>query len=165
MPSTHAQYRLDCRTQQVCGRRLQILPLLMLFALGLVAAGFAPRGGFECVAAAADAKASTVKLVVDYGDGVEVHYTALPFKPGMTVLDALTAAQAHKHGLTFKHRGSGTFAMLTKLNDVENEGGGTTAKNWLYQVNGKDADVSFGIKQLQSGDAILWKFAVLQYNQ
>lgn len=117
------------------------------------------------VATAADAKTSTIKLVIDYGDGVEVHYRALAHKPNMTVLDALTAAQAHKHGLTFKHRGSGSFAMLTKLNDVENEGGGTKAKNWLYQVNGKDADVSFGSRQLQAGDVVLWKFDVLQYNQ
>lgn len=116
-------------------------------------------------AAAADVKANTIKLIVDYGDGVELHYKALAYKPNMTVLDALTAAGAHKHGLTFKHRGAGSFAMLTRLNDLENEGGGPKAKNWLYQVNGKDADVSFGSRQLQAGDVVLWKFDVLQYNE
>ena len=34
----------------------------------------------------------TVRLIVDYGDGVEKHFTALAFREGMTVMDALKAA-------------------------------------------------------------------------
>ena len=57
-------------------------------------------------ALAAEPKAATVRLVVDYGDGAQVHFTALPWREGMTVLDALGAAQAHPHGITFSQRGS-----------------------------------------------------------
>src|SRR5262249_5912540 len=104
---------------------------------------------------AADAKPQTVRLVVDYGDGVEVHFTALAWRDRMTVLDALTAAQAHKHGISFTYRGSGDTAMVTKIGDLKNEGNG---KNWIYSVNGKTGEISAGIAPLKLGDAVLWKF-------
>jgi len=109
----------------------------------------------------AEPKPATVQLVVDYGDGVQVHFTALSWRTGMTVLDALTAAQKHAHGITFSYRGSGSSAMITKIGDLKNEGDG---KNWLYEVNGKPAEISAGILELKAGDAVLWKFQVYDYN-
>ena len=50
---------------------------------------------------AAEPKSATVRLVVDYGDGSEVHFTALPWREGMTALDALSAAKTHPHGISF----------------------------------------------------------------
>ena len=99
--------------------------------------------------------------MVDYGDGVEVHFKALPWRDGMTVLDALVAAQARPHGVTFAHRGSGSSAMITKIGDLKNEGDG---KNWLYSVNEKSGEVSAGAHKLKPLDAILWKFQVYDYN-
>src|SRR4051812_23440655 len=104
------------------------------------------------IAAAADPKPKTVSMVVDYDDGVQVHFTALAYREEMTVFDALTAASTHKHGITFSHRGSGELAMLTKLGEVKNEGGGEKSRNWMFYVNAKSAKSSMGVTKLQPGD-------------
>ncbi len=111
---------------------------------------------------AADAKKPAVQLVIDYGDGVEVHFTALDWRDGMTVLDALAAAQAHKHGVAFAVRGSGDTALVTKIGDQKNEGSG---KNWIYSVNDKVGEVSAGVCTLKPGDTVLWKFQKYDYNR
>jgi Domain of unknown function (DUF4430) len=110
---------------------------------------------------AADKQAETVSLAVDFGDGAEVRFKALPWRDGMTVLDALAAAEKHPHGITFAKRGSGAMALITQIDDLKNQGNG---KNWLYSVNGKTATVGAGAYKLKSGDAILWEFKVYEYN-
>ncbi len=99
--------------------------------------------------------AATVRMVIDYGDGVEKHFTALAWQAEMTVLDALQAAKRHPRGIVFEHRGSGATTLLTKIDDVENEGRG---RNWLFRVNDELGDRSCGIFVLKQGDAVLWKF-------
>jgi hypothetical protein len=103
------------------------------------------------VASAAD----TVKLVIDYGDGVEKHFTQLAYKKDMTVLDAVRTAEKHAHGIKAEVRSSGSTAFLTQIDDVKNQGSG---KNWVYRVNDKLGDRSIGIHKLQAGDAVLWRF-------
>ncbi|MCU0959309.1 MAG: DUF4430 domain-containing protein [Pirellulaceae bacterium] len=98
---------------------------------------------------------ATVQLVVDYGDGVEKHFTALPFREGVTVLDVLESAQRHPRGIKFVHRGKAATAFLTRIDDLENEGRG---RNWVYRVNGELADCSFATFVLKAGDTVLWKF-------
>ena len=95
------------------------------------------------------------RIVVDYGDGVQKHFTQLPWKDGLTVLGATQAAQKHPRGIKIKVRSSGSTAFLTQIDDVENEGNG---KNWIFRVNGKLADRSSGIYKLDKGDTILWRF-------
>jgi hypothetical protein len=112
----------------------------------------------------AEPKAPAVRLVVDYGDGAQVHFTALPWRDGMTVLDALNAAQAHPHGITFTQKGSGSGAMITKIGDLKNEGGGQNSKNWMYYLNDKAGEVGAGSQRLKPMDAVLWKFEVYEYN-
>ena len=109
-------------------------------------------------------KASAVRLVVDYGDGAEVHLTALRWREGMTVLDALNAAQAHPHGITFTHRGSGSGAMVTKIGDLKNQGAAENGKNWIFYLNDKVSEVGAGSQRLKPMDAVLWKFEVYDYN-
>jgi hypothetical protein len=96
-----------------------------------------------------------VTLIVDYGDGVQKHFTAIGWKEGFTVLDVLRAAQAHPRGIRFEHKGSGDAAMLTRIDDLANEG---RARNWMYRVNGKLANSSFGTRQVAAGDSVLWRF-------
>jgi hypothetical protein len=103
-----------------------------------------------------------VSLIVDYGDGVAVHFTELKWKPGMTVLDALSATSGLRRGVKFSQRGSGSSALVTKIDDLANQGDG---KNWLYSVNDKPGEKSAGIQELRAGDAVLWKFKVYDYNQ
>ena len=105
----------------------------------------------------AEKESKPVTLVIDYGDGVQKHFTAIAWKQGLTVLDALRTAQAHPRGIRCEYTGSGATALLTKIDDVANEGRG---RNWMYRVNGKLAEVGFGVRQLDPGDSILWKFEV-----
>ncbi len=96
-----------------------------------------------------------VPLVIDYGDGVQKHFTQIAWRDAMTVLDLLSAAQEHPRGIRFKHRGAGATAFLVRIDDQENEGGN---RNWVYRVNGKFADQSFAVFTLKPGDTVLWKF-------
>jgi uncharacterized protein DUF4430 len=121
--------------------------------LGLVLVGLALAAA-ATTAPCAEPEAN-VQLVVDYGDGVQLRFGALPWRDGMTVFDALSAAAAHRHGVTFEHKGSGASAMITKIGDLKNEGNG---RNWLYSVNDKQAEISAGIYKLKPRDAVLWKF-------
>ena len=100
-------------------------------------------------------KPQTVQLIIDYGDGVQKHFTALEWKDGMTVLDALEGAQKHPRGIKFVHRGKGETAFLTQIDELENEGRG---RNWVYRVNGELAKKSFAILTVKAADTILWTF-------
>jgi hypothetical protein len=99
--------------------------------------------------------AAAVRLAIDYGDGVEKHFTSLAWREGMTVLDAMKAAQEHPRGIEFQFRGSGATAFLTQIDDVKNEGAG---RNWIYRVNGDLAERGFAVQKLAAGDTVLWKF-------
>jgi hypothetical protein len=98
---------------------------------------------------------ATVRLVVDYGDGVEKHFTALAWKEGMTVMDALVAAQKHPRGIKFVYRGKEATAFLTEIDELKNEGRG---RNWILRANDELASKSFAIFAVKAGDTILWKF-------
>lgn len=106
-------------------------------------------------ARAADQARSTVTLIVDYGDGVEKHFTQLAWKQGLTVLQVLEAAQQHPRGIKFVYRGHGETAFLTQIDDLANEGRG---RNWTYRVGGELPPRSFALCEVQPGDAILWRF-------
>ena len=96
------------------------------------------------------------QLVIDYGDGSQKHFTELPWKDGLTVLEATKIAEKHPRGIKAKVRSSGSTAFLTQIDDVTNEGGG--GRNWVFRVNDKLGDRSCGIYKLKEGDTILWRF-------
>ncbi len=104
------------------------------------------------------AAAQTVQLVIDYGDGVQKRFAALPWRDGLTVLDVMQAAQQRPHGISISVRGSGETALLTKLDDVANEEGAVGARNWIFYINDHMGDRSLGATPVKSGDKILWKF-------
>ena len=103
----------------------------------------------------AQAQSATVRLVVDYGDGVIKTITGLPWAKGSTVLDVMNAAKSH--GISFSYTGSGASAFLTRIDDVANEGGGSK-KNWQLWVNTSYADKSFGVYEVQPLDVVFWRF-------
>lgn len=107
------------------------------------------------LAHAAEQPEPTIGLTIDYGDGVQKHFTRLAWKQSMTVLDAMQAAQDHPRGITFRYRGRGSTAFLVQIDDLENQG---RDRNWLYQINGKLADRSFAVQTLQPKDQITWEF-------
>ena len=107
----------------------------------------------------AHAQSATVRLVVDYGDGVIKTVTGLPWAKGSTVLDVMNAAKDRPHGITFSYTGSGASAFLTRIDDVANEGGAAAKKNWQLWVNTSYAERSFGVYEVQPLDVVFWRFA------
>jgi len=112
--------------------------------------------------AAGEDTAQTVRLVVDYGDGATKTVNNLAWAKGSTVLDAMKAATARPHGISFSYTGSDAAAVLTRIDDVQNEGGGAGKRNWQYWVNDAYGDRSFAIFELQAQDVVLWRFTTEQ---
>jgi hypothetical protein len=119
-------------------------------------------GGGPAIVPATAAEENTVRLTVDYGDGVAKTISDLAWSKGNTVLDAMKAATSRPHGISFSYTGSGASAVLTKIEDVQNQGGGAGKKNWQYWVNGAYGDRSFAAFELQAQDQVLWRFATEQ---
>ncbi|MGE5114096.1 MAG: DUF4430 domain-containing protein [Acidobacteriaceae bacterium] len=110
-------------------------------------------------AQAPKASPKSVRLVIDYGDGVRKQFV-LPWKQDMTVFDAMNLAQANPHGIKFAYDGSTPDKyFLTQIDDAKNEGPGSGKRNWLYSVNTLPADKSLGIYKLKPADRVSWKFS------
>jgi hypothetical protein len=125
---------------------------LVAAALLILAPGLSTRP-------AAGGEEQTVRLIVDYGDGAAKTIANLPWAKGSTVLDAMKEATSRPHGISFSYTGAGDDAMLTKIDDVQNQGGGAGKKNWQYAVNGNSADRSFATFELQAQNIVVWRFA------
>ena len=132
-------------------RRFALLVLALFMAV-------AACGGHGAAASADE----TVRLIVDYGDGTSKTIANLPWAKGNTVLDAMKAAADRPHGISFGFTGSGDAAVVTKIDDVQNQGGGAAKKNWQFRVNGRDGDRSFAVFELQPRDLIVWRFTTDQ---
>lgn len=128
----------------------------------LVAALLVLGAGWAAGPAAGQNAAPAVRLVVDYGDGTTKIISGLPWSKGSTILDAMQAAAARPHGISFSYTGSGATAVLTKIDDAQNQGGGAGKKNWQYWVNATYGDRSFAVFELQAGDVVTWRFATDQ---
>lgn len=131
-------------------RAVAIVAVLLL----IVAGSFAGS-----VAESAD---NTVRLTVDYGDGISKTINGLVWANGYTVLDVLKEATGRPHGISFSFTGTDDAAMLTKIDDVANQGGGAGRKNWQYWVNGAYGNRSFATFALQAQDDIVWRFTTEQ---
>lgn len=156
------QPHLDTKPPLVrcCGRLVLALLAMALVALILrpLWQPASPGGGIGPLSGATHTTGKTVRLIVDYGDGLEKRFNTLTWQEGMTVQKALVLAASHPQGITFSQRGSGEMAFLTAIDGLENQGGGPGAKNWIYRVNGQQANQSFAIHGLQPADFILWTY-------
>jgi Domain of unknown function (DUF4430) len=115
-------------------------------------------GGNAARQADARPQAQAIELVIDYGDGSEKHFTGIAWKDSMTVFDVLRTAEKRPHGISVTSRGSGETLIVSKIDDLANQGGGKTDKNWIFHVNGQMGDESAGIATVRPGDRVLWKF-------
>jgi uncharacterized protein DUF4430 len=110
-------------------------------------------------AQAPKANLNAVRLVIDFGDGVQKQFV-LPWKQDMTVFDTMNLAQANPHGIKFAYAGSTPHEyFLTQIDDVKNEGSGSGKRNWLYSVNTIPAKEGFGIYKLKATAKVSWKFS------
>lgn len=107
-------------------------------------------------AAAAQEPAASVRLSIDFGDGVQKTFSALVWQDKMTVFDALQAAEKHPRGIKVGHTGSGDTTFITSIDDTGNEG--ADGRNWRYSVNDQPARYSSAIAELKAGDAVVWRF-------
>jgi hypothetical protein len=98
----------------------------------------------------------TVSLTIDFGNGARRQWDALPFVPDMTLGALMQEARKFQPPLAFTQQGDGEMAYLTSLESVDNEGGG--GRNWMYSVDGEFGKVSFALRELEAGDAVLWEF-------
>jgi len=127
-------------------KKARVISLLLLLSLASWAQ--APK-----------ASPKLVRLVIDFSDGVQEQFV-LPWKQDMTVFDAMNLAQANPHGIKFTYEGSTPEKyFLTQIDDVKNDGSGTSKRNWLYSVNAIPGDKSFGIYKLKAADKVSWKFS------
>lgn len=106
--------------------------------------------------ASAKKQTAVVTLTVDYGDGAQKRFPAIPWKAKMNVVNALDWAGKHPRGIKFTQRGRGALTMITQIDDLKN--GGADDRNWVFRVNDKLGDRSSGIFELKAGDRVLWKF-------
>ena len=106
--------------------------------------------------AADEVQLKAVQLTIDYGDGVQKIFVALPWKEKLTVFAALQAAVQHPRGIKVQHTGSGETTFVTAIDDRSNEGQG--GSNWRYTVNDQPVPVSAGVAELKAGDTVVWKF-------
>ena len=106
----------------------------------------------------------SISLEIDFGDGAFRRYSPIPWNDGTTVADAMELVKKHRHGVEFHNEGEGEKALLVRIEDVQNQGGDAGAKNWVYEVNGKRAIVSFAVCPLAASDTVLWKFTIYDYN-
>lgn len=121
-------------------------------------------GVLSAVAFAAEPGAAPgpcVRLIVDYGDGVEKRYACIAWREGMNVRSALEAASAlpPPRGLTFDSKGEGERTILRSIDGLKNEGAGASARNWLFWVNGSPGERSYAVTELKAGDEAAWRFA------
>jgi hypothetical protein len=133
--------------------------VMMMFAAAFVASWSSSPAAAQGTAPSAP---QSVQLVVDYGDGVSKTIGNLPWSKGKTVLDAMQAAAGRAHGISFGYSGAGDTAIMTKIDDQPDEGGGATKKNWQYWVNQTYGNRSFAAFELQAGDVVLWRFTTAQ---
>lgn len=102
--------------------------------------------------------AATVRVRIDYGNGVEKHYNAIGWRAGMTVLDALGAARDARPGIEFRHRGRGETAFVYEIDGFANGPAGRESMNWLFSVNDELMKRSCGVVELSAGDVVRWSY-------
>jgi hypothetical protein len=143
--------------------RASALIVLGCLVSQFAAAQFATETGVDAEEHTETAQDQTVALVIDFGDGFEERYTALPFRNEMTILDLLNAAKDHSRSLPFAFRGKGETAFLTSLDNVGNQG--REGRNWIYYVNGQIGEQSFAITKIQAGDRVAWRLETYEQNR
>ena len=106
--------------------------------------------------------AEKTRLIVDFNDGVQMHFTKLDLAEKATAIDLLKSVESHARGVKSIVRGSGQTAIVTTIDGIKNEGGGRESKNWIYYINDKRAEIGGGVYEVRAGDVIMWKFDTLR---
>ncbi len=137
----------------------RLAPLLLIALAAAVLAYWQLRAAPTSpphAAVAAD-PAATVELVIESDHQRRKAFGAIPWRPGMTVADALRHVQQQGR-LNVESIDLGGLAMVEAIDRLKNQGSGAEANNWFYSVNGQPGQVSYTQHELEPGDRILWTF-------
>jgi len=141
-------------------RHTLVLGFETVFAL-LVISTFVPEAQAWQAPATEKPQAKTatgVELSIRFADGKTRRFEPIAWHEGMTVLDLMQSCKGSDgKALKFEHRGSGATAFLTSIDGVANESG-RGSKAWIFRVNDKLGNRSFGTTELKPGDTVLWHF-------
>lgn len=99
------------------------------------------------------------RLVIDYGDGVEKHFVALPWDEAATVADGLRAAAEHDRGIELQSRGAGENFFVEAIDGAVGgaEIGGKPVF-WTYRINGEKQKIGAGVRKIAPGDEVRWNY-------
>ena len=115
---------------------------------------------------------ATVALTIDYSNGAQKHFSSIPWKEGLTVLEAIQAIEGipPKASITFGSDRSGHVLGLV-IDEVPPKDGPTS--EWVIWVNDKSFQSRLGTETsfrfdpderernlLSAGDHVLVKLAV-----
>ncbi len=143
------------------------LGLSMLLGLGQPAEHSAsnPPPQFQ-PAAPAPCFAPRVRVVIDFPDGTQVHYTRVDMasvkaeEGTWTALEVMQIASQVEgpRALHFASKGSGSTAFVTAIGGLANEGGGEGKRNWQFWINDDFAKQGIGSARLKPGDRLTWSY-------
>lgn len=115
----------------------------------------------------------TVTLIIDYGNGEQKSFTAIPWKQEMDVLEVLQAAGSIEPGLVFEFRvtlesdrAGRQWGIIASIDGVEAD---QTNQQWLTWINGRSEGnelaatgrFAAGAPQVAAGDVISLKLETL----
>ena len=99
-----------------------------------------------------------ITLMLDDGQRAVADFEIIvPYHSKMNVLEAMQLAATAEPAWQFAFQAAGSDAFLTRIGDLKNDD--QSERYWQYEVNGERANVSFGVRELEPGDHVLWKFA------
>ncbi len=100
-----------------------------------------------------------VKLTIDYGSLAAAKSLAASVPGQSTVLELMEMLQ-RRGDLAFAYRGSGAQAFLLSIDGVDN--GGAGADNWIFRIDEKLGNASFGAVRLHDGARVAWTLGEYQ---
>jgi len=90
--------------------------------------------------------------VFDHANDRSLYEGEVCLDEGETALDVLESTD-----LTLTFEGSGEMVYVTAVEGIREKSAGG-ASGWVYGVNGKPGDVAAGLKVLENGDEVEWRF-------
>ena len=135
-------------------RRCAALLIVLVVAM-LIASPFAAESRAQNTTPAGR-KDNWVRVIIDFGDGVEKHFVRLPWQEKMTAWDATLVADQHPRGVDIHHRGKGDTLFVLQIDDVKNEGG--DGRNWIFHVNDEVGGRGAAVSSVAAGDTVIWRF-------
>jgi hypothetical protein len=115
---------------------------------------------------------STVALTIDYSNGAQKHFSSIPWKKGLTILEAIQASEGIPPGAKISFGSDRSGHVLALVID-EMPQGETREADWVVWVNAKPfqgrlgTETSFGFHPaeregnlLAAGDHVLIKLSL-----